>query len=310
MNKEKRFSDEFLNAFVDNQLAPEEKSRAYAEISQDTEINRQVCELRKLHDLVQLAYRDVPAPPVRTSAPQRRHRTGIAAAVAVMAIGIAVGLQIKPPAATGLQTQAPVVPAATVAVNASPKAVTPNRAAPHRTAPNRAATSKTRMASHAVPPPAAVKEKPVSAAVAIKAPEILDSGVPRSINDVHIGNVRNKVLIHIAHDDQDRLAQALDEIDGLMRYYRESRQSAHVEVVINGRGMELVRVDTSVHAARIARLQKEYDNLTFAACQNTIDRLKREQGISVRLLPGVVITDSGMAEIMRRQHQGWTYLQV
>jgi len=305
MNKEKRFSDEFLNAFVDNQLAPEEKSRAYAEISQDAEINRQVCELRKLHDLVQLAYRDVPAPPVRTSAPQRRHRTGIAAAVAVMAIGIAVGLQIKPPAATGLQTQAPAAPAATVAVNAAPKVVTQNRAAPRRAAP-----SKTRVASRAVPAPATVKEKPVSAAVAIKAPELLDSGVPRSINDVHIGNVRNKVLIHIAHDDQDRLAQALDEIDGLMRYYRESRQSAHVEVVINGRGMELVRVDTSVHAARIARLQKEYDNLTFAACQNTIDRLKREQGISVRLLPGVVITDSGMAEIMRRQHQGWTYLQV
>src|SRR4030066_349022 len=64
MSQEKRFSDEFLNAFVDNQIAAEEKSRAYVEIHQDEGLNRQVCELRKLHDLVQLAYRDPPAPPV------------------------------------------------------------------------------------------------------------------------------------------------------------------------------------------------------------------------------------------------------
>ena len=35
MNQEKRFSDEFLNAFVDNQIAAEEKSRVYIEIGQD-----------------------------------------------------------------------------------------------------------------------------------------------------------------------------------------------------------------------------------------------------------------------------------
>jgi uncharacterized protein len=69
MSQGKRFSDEFLNAFVDNQLAPEEKSRAFVEISQDEDLNRQVCELRKMHDLVQHAYRSrrTPAPPARVS---------------------------------------------------------------------------------------------------------------------------------------------------------------------------------------------------------------------------------------------------
>ena len=41
------FSNEFLNAFLDNQLTLEEKERAYLRISQDEALNRRVCELRK-----------------------------------------------------------------------------------------------------------------------------------------------------------------------------------------------------------------------------------------------------------------------
>jgi hypothetical protein len=301
MSQEKRYSDEFLNAFVDDQLAAEEKSRAYIEISQDEALNRQVCELRKLRDLVQLAYREVPTPPARAPA-TRRHRLAIgSAATVVLTVGVVLGLQIKLPGTAPGQPQSAehAVPAV------RPATLAGNRGAPlARPAP--AAVASLPAASR----PQAASAAPDSTVAVTEAPDLSAADKPRSINDVHIGNVRNKVLIHIANDDAPRLAQALEEIEGLMRYYRDSRQSAHVEVVINGAGLKLVRVDTSAHAAQIARLQREYDNLTFAACQNTIDRLKREQGITARLLPGVVVTDSGMAEIMRRQHQGWTYLQV
>ena len=124
------------------------------------------------------------------------------------------------------------------------------------------------------------------------------------------GEIRNKVIVHIADDKPAQLEQALSDIESLLRYYRESHETARVQVVLNGRGVGLVRADTSAFAARIAQLQKEYDNLTFAACQNTLERLHAEQGVAIRLLPGVIVIDSGVAEIMRRQSQGWTYLQV
>jgi intracellular sulfur oxidation DsrE/DsrF family protein len=83
-----------------------------------------------------------------------------------------------------------------------------------------------------------------------------------------------------------------------------------VEVVINGEGLNLVRTDVTAFADRIARMQKQYGNLVFAACQNTMERLKREQGIDARLLPGVTVIDSGVAQLMRRQQQGWAYIRV
>jgi intracellular sulfur oxidation DsrE/DsrF family protein len=295
MNQEKRFSDEFLNAFVDNQIAAEEKSQAFIEIGQDETLNRQVCELRKLHDLVQLAYREPPAPPARTTsglnARQARLRFGAAASV-LLTLGIVLGSQIRMPATAPSVTSVPAAAIQQVAKAAPPtKPVQPKAAATEIVA-DRGASQQT--------------------AATIPAAETAPTPVPVAViaRNVIPDNTTTKVLIHLARDDAEQLSQALDDIESTLKHYRETRQSARVEVVVNGKGLELVRTDTSMFAGRIQRLQREYDNLTFAACQNTIDRLVREQGIIVRLLPGVITIDSGMAEIMRRQNQGWTYLQV
>jgi hypothetical protein len=288
MNNGKHFSDEFLNAFVDNQLAPEEKSLGYVEISRDETMNRQVCELRKLHDVVQLAYREPPAPPARPARAARR--TGLRSAIAaslLLAVGVGIGLKIVPPGHDN-------PPAAKSAARVPAPARTIARVAQPTRSDAASRPAGTDLSSSAAQP---------FAAAAVPA------GPASSRREV-TGGTTNKVLIHVANDDTQRLAQALDDIEDLLRFYKNGHQNAHVEVVVNGRGMELVRSDVSVFAERIQRLQREYDNLTFAACQNTIDRLAREQKITVRLLPGVVTIDSGMAEIMRRQNQGWTYLQV
>ena len=297
MNQEKRYSDEFLNAFVDNQIAAEEKSRTYIEIGQDEALNRQVCELRKLHDLVQLAYREPPAPPARTaSGPASRRaqlRFGVAASV-LLTLGIVLGSQIHLPGPT-------TIPAVTVAPDDSAPPVSASSRqvalpmAPGKTIAAVAPAKESLSVSPVMDLLPAPGMAPVAPAVAQK--EIPDSA-------------QTRVLIHLARDDTAQLRQALDDIEDLLKHYRETRQKARVEVVVNGGGLELVRADTSVFAGRIQRLQREYSNLTFAACQNTIDRLAEDLGTSVQLLPGVITIDSGMAEIMRRQSQGWTYLQV
>lgn len=281
MSQNNRFSDEFLNAFVDDQLDGEEKDCAYLEIGQDEALNRQVCELRKLRDLTQHAYRDLPAPPSATTAAGKRRagsRFGVAACL-VLAFGTVLGLQINAPQLAG------TVPAGNSDTASADEAAVPVATARPTTASTPAARSMPRTAT------VATTTVPATHAAAAS-------------------DIRNKVIVHIADDKPVQLEQALSDIESLLRYYRDSHETARVQVVLNGRGVGLVRADTSAFAGRIARLQKEFDNLTFAACQNTLERLHAEQGVAIRLLPGVIVIDSGVAEIMRRQSQGWTYLQV
>jgi anti-sigma factor RsiW len=62
MTKDSNFSEEQLNAFVDDELDPEEKSRLYNETARSVELDQRLCRQRKTKELVKHAYENVPAP--------------------------------------------------------------------------------------------------------------------------------------------------------------------------------------------------------------------------------------------------------
>ena len=234
MNEQQKFSDEFLNAFVDDQLTPEEKAQVYARLSGNEALNRQICELRKVRDLVQLAYKEPPMPTrgMATLSVGRKIGLGVAAGV-MLIIGGITGWFLHQPSANQV------------------------------------------------------------ASVAQQAP---GEDTPA------------KVLFHVSDGNTEHLKSVLDDVEDLMKHYRRSHQKSRVEVITNGEGLGLVLAGISPYAERIQKMQKEYHDLTFVACQNTIERYQQELGLTAKLLPGVVIIDSGVAQIMRRQHQGWAYI--
>ncbi len=103
MKKDEHFSEEQLNAFVDGELDPEEKSRLYNESAHSPELDQRLCQLRKLKELVGHAYDDVP-PADRPGGPPLR-RSGLFGRALVAGILLAVG------AAAGYMGQTLVKPA-------------------------------------------------------------------------------------------------------------------------------------------------------------------------------------------------------
>jgi intracellular sulfur oxidation DsrE/DsrF family protein len=72
MKKDEHFSEEQLNAFVDGELDPEEKSRLYNQSADSPDLDLRLCQLRKLKELVRHAYDDVPPAKRPGGAPSRR----------------------------------------------------------------------------------------------------------------------------------------------------------------------------------------------------------------------------------------------
>jgi intracellular sulfur oxidation DsrE/DsrF family protein len=241
MTSKGKFSEEFLNAFVDEQLTTEERELAYQTMASDSGLNMQVCELRKVRDLVRLAYQDPPNAPPSTGNGIRSRRIPLVAATLVLAV-LSGALLLNPAAPPSADRSSGAAPRVTVLAGAHSN--------------------------------------------------------------------ETKVLLHLNSGKLEHMREVLDEAENLVRYYKASGQIARVLVITNGEGLRLLRADTSPYAERIGFLLKRYDNLTIAACQNTIDRLKRDQGIVAKLLPGTATVDSGVAQIILRQQQGWAYIQV
>lgn len=62
MHDKKQYSNEHLNAFIDDQLDTAEKAEILDAIRHDAELSQRVCKLQKLHNLIQLSYESIEVP--------------------------------------------------------------------------------------------------------------------------------------------------------------------------------------------------------------------------------------------------------
>jgi len=118
-----------------------------------------------------------------------------------------------------------------------------------------------------------------------------------------------KIILHVAFADSKRFEAALNEAEELSQGRDRSGSPVQVELVANEGGLNLFRADVSPYADRIEAIGKAHQNVSFLACNNTIEKL-RSSGTSVRLLPHVVVAPSVAERIMTRVQHGWTYIQV
>jgi len=124
------------------------------------------------------------------------------------------------------------------------------------------------------------------------------------------GDDSTRIVFHLTNPDQQVAGDMLDEVEQMLGSYAADGRPIRVEIVSHGEGLGLLRQRLSDHRGRIRAMATQYDNLTFVACQNTIDRLRVEKGIEVQLLPDARRIESGVNHVVKRQKQGWAYIRV
>lgn len=233
MNDARDFSDERLNAFVDNQLGAQECDEILAAIASDGELGQRVCALRATKELVRHAYGRVPAARRGPSRHLPVWGGALAASVALL-VGVLTGWLGHHAATTG------ETPRSMAALAGSLFAAEPAR-----------------------------------------------------------------ILIHLDSSRSEQMDAALD----LAEAYLAKTGNAQVEVIANHRGLELLRVDTTPYAARIAGLKAHHARVGFVACGQTISRLQGA-GVEVELIPDTVVARTAIEHVAERVQQGWTYLKI
>jgi hypothetical protein len=119
-----------------------------------------------------------------------------------------------------------------------------------------------------------------------------------------------RIVFHLTSSNPLRMGKLLDDVDSLLEQTQQLSQATVVEVIANGDGMDLYRSGVTSFSERIQEMSGDNSNLRFVACQRTIDQLESDGLGKVRLLPEVVRAGSGISQIVQRQQQGWSYIQI
>lgn len=94
MSGTKQYSDEHLNAFIDDQLDTTEKAEILDAIRHDAELSQRVCKLQKLQNMVQLSYESIDVPEHHQNRDNKKSASKfmwVAAASFLIAVGTVVG---------------------------------------------------------------------------------------------------------------------------------------------------------------------------------------------------------------------------
>lgn len=237
------YSDEMLNAYLDNELAGEERKRLIEDLRDNDGLRQRVCRLEQVRNMVSIAYHDIPDPKGTMKTKYRGFSSFTAVAASIMIIVGIVGGWLGH---SYLQKDNSLV-------------------------------------------------------------QLADS---IQVNDPANTARTWRVLLHVASNDQFRLNALLEETENILKQYENKKQKVSIQILVNGKGLNLLRSKNSPYGKRIASLKKRYKNITFVACARALNRLKQEKGIDLKLVPEAQVVPSALREVLQRQKEGWTYIKI
>jgi uncharacterized protein len=141
------------------------------------------------------------------------------------------------------------------------------------------------------PPPAAQLGVAPPALFAVSAPAAVKS--PRA---------SHQVVIELTSGAMETWHSVLNNVENVRKALGES--VTKVEVVVHGKALGFLKTSNTEQKDRMQKLAAA--GVVFAACANT---MKRQQVTKEQLLPFTVIVDSGVAELVRKQESGWSYVR-
>lgn len=114
----------------------------------------------------------------------------------------------------------------------------------------------------------------------------------------------HKLVIQVSTDDPRTQKIALNNAVNLQALY--GIDNVDIEIVAYGPGLGLL-TPKNKQASRVQSLALQ--NITFSACQNTMNKVKKKKGKLPKLTEGVTQVKAGVARIMELQEQGYAYIR-
>ncbi len=117
------------------------------------------------------------------------------------------------------------------------------------------------------------------------------------------------VAIHVDQNDPQVMNMALNNAQNVESYYAGQGDSVVIEMVAYGPGLMMLVEGESPVEQRISAMSLEMENLTFSACENTLDGMQKKAGHDIPLMTEAQLTPSGVVRLIELQEQGYAYIR-
>ena len=112
---------------------------------------------------------------------------------------------------------------------------------------------------------------------------------------------QHKIVFQLATDEVKEHGSLTRQLNNVLAYWPKAK----IEVVVHSAALEFMVTEKSTVKSDIQDLMQR--GITFAVCQNT---MKRKNVSENEIIPGAVFVPVGIAELVRKQEKGYSYIKA
>jgi uncharacterized protein len=144
--------------------------------------------------------------------------------------------------------------------------------------------------------------------VPLGAQENKHASAPVSKRQAH-GEKSHRLIIQVNSSEPAMMNLALNNATNVAQYYKDLGKKVSIEVITFGPGLHMLREDTSPVKARIETLALSNPEISFKACGNTQENMRKAENKEIPIISQAAIVKSGVVRVMELQEQGWSYVK-
>ena len=126
---------------------------------------------------------------------------------------------------------------------------------------------------------------------------------PPSSGKVH------KLAIQVDENKPEIMNLALNNAQNVLDHFKAKGEPVAIEIVTYGPGLHMLRDDTTPVKPRLQSFKQGMPNVSFMACENTLEAMTRTEGKEPPLVENATRVPAGVVTLMELGEKGWTIVR-
>ena len=120
---------------------------------------------------------------------------------------------------------------------------------------------------------------------------------------------KHKLALQISDNDPDKMNAVLNVAANVSKYYSDKGEEVEIQIVAFNAGLNMLLVDTSPVKPRLKSFKESMPNVSFMACENTLEAMTRKVGKEPALVENAERVKAGVVTLIELGEKGWTIVR-
>ena len=120
---------------------------------------------------------------------------------------------------------------------------------------------------------------------------------------------KHRLALQISDNDPVKMNAVLNVATNVSKYYSDKGDEVEIQIVAFNAGLNMLRQDKSPVLERLKSFKQGMPDVSFMACENTLEAMTRTEGKEPPLVENAVRVKAGVVTLIELGDKGWTIIR-